>query len=152
MSTSVDVQYGGRPCGALCFLRACVIAQLALSAGYGGAALAQERAGRLRPPPTLHCERNQLTSYTGVLKAYHREAGVLRLSIHTDEDTDEAVDVPHPGADPANAFLANGGPFNDPDWARLESSPGVAREGLRLTAWVCLDGRTPPVIDWHFPE
>jgi len=152
VSTPICSLHEGRPRGALRFLWACVIAQLALSAGYGGAAQAQEPAGRLRPPPTLHCERNQLTSHTGVLKAYDRDAGVLRLSIHTDEDTDETVELPQSGTDASRAFLLNGGPFNNPDWARLESSPGVAREGLRLTAWVCLDGRTPPVIDWHFPE
>jgi len=152
VSNPVGSLQGGRPRGALRFLWSWVIAQLALSAGYGGAARAQEPAARLRPPPTLHCERNQLTSHTGVLKAYHREAGVLRLSIHTDEDTDETVELSQEGSGSVGAFLLNGGPFNNPDWARLESSPGVAREGLRLTAWVCLDGRTPPVIDWHFPE
>ena len=107
---------------------------------------------RLRPPSSLACDRNQLTSHTGVLRSYVRGETVTEIGIHTDEDTDESVSVPSKGAFPAPAFLANGKPFVAADLARLESAPGVAREGLRLTAWVCLDGRTPPVIDWQLGD
>ena len=45
------------------------------------------RSGRLRPPTTLACDRNHLTSYTGAVSGYRREADQTWLEISTDEDT-----------------------------------------------------------------
>jgi hypothetical protein len=107
---------------------------------------------RLRPPAVLQCARNDLTSYTGELQAYRRGPDTTRIGIRTDEGTSEVVALQHPHADPSAMFLLNGAGFSETDWRRIESSTGVARPGLRLTAWICLDGRTPPVIDWQPPD
>ena len=64
----------------------------------------------------------------------------------------EATTLSHPGAEDASAhYLFNGQPFTAADWSAIESAPGVLREGMRATAWVCDDGVTPPVIDWQPP-
>ena len=142
-----------RPSGAYRLCARVISGSLLLLHGeLSPAARAEEPRSRLRPPAVLHCDRNQLTSYTGALSAYTRSRDATRIGIHTDEGTDEAVLLAHPGADPVAAFLADGRAFEKDDVSKLESAPGVSRPGLRLTAWVCLDGRTPPVIDWQFPD
>jgi hypothetical protein len=144
---------GGRLCGALRVFVGAVCAVLFCSAIAGPAAAAERMAAaRLRPPAVLQCARNDLTSHTGALQAYHRSADATRIRIGTDEGTSEVVELQHPHADPSAMFLLNGADFSEADWRRIESSPGVARPGLRLTAWVCLDGRTPAVIDWQLPD
>jgi hypothetical protein len=102
------------------------------------------------PPPTVSCDRNQLTSYSGVVTAYQRQPGATRLSIHTDWDTDESVVLYHAGSDdPSPLFLLSGRPFTASDWRRIESTPGILVSGMRATAWVCGDGKTPSLVDWR---
>lgn len=142
-----------RPQGAFLFCARVICGSLFLLHGeLSPAARAEEPRSRLRPPAVLHCDRNQLTSYTGALSTYARSRDATRIGIHTDEGTEETVLLAHPGADPVAAFLANGRAFEKDALSKLESAPGVPRPGLRLTAWVCLDGRTPPVIDWQLPD
>lgn len=105
---------------------------------------------RVMPPDTLECGRDQLTSYTGIAVEYAREPGRTRLVIHTDWQTVETVILEHAGSeDPSAAFLWSGRPFTAEDWARVEIRPGVLRRDVRVTAWICEDGVTPPVIDWQ---
>lgn len=107
-------------------------------------------AGRMMPPAAVSCDRNQLTSYSGVVTAYQRQQGVTRLSIHTDWDTDESIELHHPGTDdPSHRFLLSGRPFNASDWQHIESAPGILTVGMRATAWVCRDGENPTLIDWQ---
>ena len=64
----------------------------------------------------------------------------------------ESTTLAHPQADDARAYYRlNGQDFGAGDFAAIESAPGTLREGVRATAWVCLDGVTPPVIDWQPP-
>ncbi len=105
------------------------------------------RGGRLMPPATLACERNDLTSYTGIVTEYRRTESMTRVVIRTDADTTETVEVQHDAA--ASAYLINGKPFTTDDWRRIESAAGVLKPGTRITAWVCLDGVTEAVLDWR---
>lgn len=107
-------------------------------------------AGRLRPSPQLACDRNNLTSYSGVVSGYRRDKDSTWLEISTDDDTVEAVTVPHDGQASATAhYWLWGASFTAADTASIEKSPGVLIDGMRAVAWVCDDGKTPPVIDWQ---
>jgi hypothetical protein len=108
------------------------------------------RAGRIMPPATLVCDRNQLTSWTGEVTGYRRESDQTWIEIHTDEETVESTTIEHQGkADPVAHFLVWSQAFTERDWTRIEQSPGVLRPGMRAAAWICSDGKTPPVINWQ---
>ncbi|OGT56863.1 MAG: hypothetical protein A3E01_18290 [Gammaproteobacteria bacterium RIFCSPHIGHO2_12_FULL_63_22] len=107
-------------------------------------------SGRLRPSPQLACDRNNLTSYSGVVSGYRVDPDNTHFEISTDEDTVEALAVDHDGqADGRAHYLLWGAPFTAADFAQIEKSPGVLIDGMRAVAWVCDDGKTPPVIDWQ---
>jgi hypothetical protein len=110
-------------------------------------AAASEELPRLAPPPAVTCPRDHMTSYTGRIVSYRRTAEALVLTIRTDWDTTERVQLAPLRPD---HLLVHGAPFAATDWVRIESSPDHARPDLRATAWVCGDGR-PPVIDWQPP-
>jgi hypothetical protein len=114
---------------------------------------AQRSAGRFMPPATIACDRNQLTSWTGLVSGYGRGAAKSWIEINTDDDTIESTEIDHHDQTDASAsFLLWSKTFTAADWARIEKSPGVLIEGMRATAWICLDGQTPPVIDWQPPQ
>jgi hypothetical protein len=119
------------------------------NAGAGPEAAPSER-GRIMPPAQVRCDRNQLTSYFGDVTAYKRGKVRVWLRIATDYGTLEEVTAIDPAEkDPANLFLYQGQAFTSADWQRIERKPGVLRKGTRATAWVCRDGKTPPLIDWN---
>ena len=108
--------------------------------------------GRLRPPQGIACERDQLTSYSGRVTGYKPGAASTWIEIHTDEDTVEAITLEHAGRPDASArYLLRGEAFTAKDRAKIESAPGTLRRGMRAVAWVCLDGKTPPLLDWQPP-
>ena len=106
-------------------------------------AYARPAAGRVMPPSQLTCPPNQLTSYFGKVTGYKRGKTSTWLRIATDYDTVEEVTAPHA------RYLYQRAPFGKKDWSRIESKTGVLRPGTRATAWVCSDGKTPPVVDWN---
>ena len=111
---------------------------------------ASRSAGRLAPPPELACDRNNLTSYYGVISKYCQQSGRLELVIDTDYGTRESVVIEFSDdKSPRDFYLLNGRPFQDADMTRIEAEPGVLRDGIRVIAWICEDGATPPVIDWR---
>jgi hypothetical protein len=121
------------------------------------AAVAQDsgarRMSRLAPPPTITCNRNQLTSWTGVITGYRRESDRTWLEISTDEKTVERTTLGHEGqANASSRYLLWNKPFLTKDWAVIEQSPGVLKNGMRATVWVCEDGKTPPIVDWQPPR
>ncbi|NIP17104.1 MAG: hypothetical protein GWM87_02290 [Xanthomonadales bacterium] len=126
-------------------------ALLAATCACAGQAPELARApGRVAAPPTLSCDRNKLTSYNGRVTAYQRDAGATSLQVSTDWGTDEKIELHHvDGGNPAAHFRLAGQAFSANDWSRIESEPGVLRDGMRVIAWVCRDGVTPPVIDWR---
>ena len=126
-------------------------AMLAVSA-TGGALFAQPQPrGRLRPPPNLKCDRNDLTSYDGRVIAYRRRRGSTFLRIRTNSDTTEEVTVRHPATDdPSEFYLIEGNTFTKSDWRRIERSRKVLRPGMRANVWVCRgDATVQPVVDWQ---
>ena len=101
-------------------------------------------------PSRVSCDPNQLTSYFGKVTGYKRGKVRVWLRIATDYDTVEEVTAIDPAEkDPANLFLYQGRKFTSADWQRIERKPGVLRPGVRATAWVCSDGKTPALIDWN---
>ena len=92
---------------------ACVAAFVILSTE-----LLAER-GRLMPPEQVRCNRDQLTSFTGVISNIEPTESGLRVTIKTDWATVEQVEV-----------------------SGIES----LQVGMRVTAWVCDDGESPPYI------
>jgi len=105
--------------------------------------------GRLRPPPFVTCDRNQLTSFTGRVVSLSRDAGATRLVMDTDEATRERLTIRHPKGDAAAWFYRAGQPFAEQDWAVLLPG-GRLRSDARATAWVCAT-ETNPKIDWALP-
>lgn len=106
-------------------------------------------AARVAPPSSLDCPRDSLTSYNGQVAQYRRTDTAVAVAIETDWGTVEPVGVRLETPDDVTPFLLEGAAFGIDDWAQVESSPGIARDGLRAIAWVCEDGETPPVIDWR---
>ncbi|QSX30743.1 hypothetical protein [Shewanella cyperi] len=106
------------------------------------------QTGRLRVPEFVTCDPNLLTSWTGTVTRYQHRGQSLSLTLATDADTTESVNLQ---GDAHHDLLAQlfleGRPFNTDDWPKIESAPGVLREGMRLTAWVCADA--PIILDWH---
>lgn len=107
--------------------------------------------GRIRPPAAITCNRNNLTAYTGKVSSYSRRTGSTTLSIQTDWDTTETVTLRHPRtSNPARWFLLRGRAFKPGDWSAIESSKSRLQPNMRVTAWVCNDGRNA-IIDWQPP-
>jgi len=114
---------------------------------------AERHIGRISPPAIISCDRNQLTSWTGEVTAYRRETHTTLLEISTDEDTIEQVRIEHAGSVDASAhYLLWGEPFTHTNWAAIEKAPGKLINNMRVTAWICLDGQTSPVVDWKPDE
>ncbi len=117
----------------------------------GAARTSGQDAGRVRPPETVTCDRNNLTVYSGKALSYTRSAGRVTLRIRTDWDTTETVSLRHSRkSSPARWFLLRGAAFTNSDWNKIESSKGRLLQGMRASAWVCSDGRAP-IIDWQPP-
>ena len=105
---------------------------------------APAQRGRLMPPPTVECARDNLTSYTGKVTKYSRKGGEIRLTISTDENTVESVALK-----PGDKLLLNAEPMREKDWEKVEKGAGKLKTGMRATAWICEGGR--PVLDWQPP-
>lgn len=106
--------------------------------------------GRLAPPPAITCDRNQLTSWTGEVTGYRRMEDKTWLEISTDEDTVEQTTIDHAGQPDASArYLLWGETFLESNWFDIEQSPGKLIDGIRATAWICLDGATAAIVDWQ---
>ena len=107
--------------------------------------------GRLRPPPNVGCDRNDLTSYQGKVREYARDRTQVSLVIDTDEGTVERVVLKlEAGRTPESRFLWDGEPFQPGNWKDLESSEGKLNPGVTVIAWVCTKGG-PPLLDWRPP-
>ena len=130
---------------------AVVVASPARGAAREGlVAAASQRGGRIRPPEGLKCDPNRLTSFTGRVTSYRRNASSVSLRMRTDEATNERFTLrtgTREGA--AKHFLIEGEPFKAADWKRIERGPGRLRARMRATVWACEDNSTPPVVDWR---
>ena len=105
------------------------------------------RVGRLAPPASVSCNRNDLTVYAGVVRHYRREKDKTSITIETEEETTERVTLHHTGSDdPSRFFLIQGTPFTPSDWNRIERKKGELRPDMRARAWVCADGMI--IVDW----
>lgn len=109
----------------------------------------QAEQRRSAPPDQVGCDRGQLTSYTGIVSDYHRAASSLTISVSTDWGTEESLAIQRDDGEFTLYFLLFNGPFSEEDWHLIESEPGKLLPAVRVTAWVCLDGVTPPLIDWQ---
>lgn len=107
------------------------------------------RQGRLRPPPFVVCDRDQLTVFPGTVSSLARGDRETTLKMATDENTTERFTVRHPGADATASFFIGGKPFTRADWATLLPG-GTLRTGARATVWVRRDEPNPQV-DWAPP-
>lgn len=105
--------------------------------------------GRLRPPDSITCDANHLTSFTGKILSYRRSAGRVRLRMRTDEETTESFTLNFPRTEDAGRwFLLNSQPFKRSDWKLIERSRTRLRPNVRATVWVCDDNSTP-IVDWR---
>jgi hypothetical protein len=110
------------------------------------APLVQGDPGRLRPPESVTCPRNDLTVYAGRVTKMERLKSEISLTIVTDSKTTERVTIRHPDtADPDASFLFKGKPFARTDWDVI-APKGTLGEGIRANAWVCRDGRV--IVDF----
>lgn len=109
-----------------------------------------DRAGRLRPPASLKCDRNQLTSYSGVVTSFRQLRGRTTISLRTDWDSTETFTLRHARRNrtPYELMLLRAEPFTQQDRAEVFTSNGRIKPNMRVNVWVCEDG-TNPVIDWQ---
>ena len=101
------------------------------------------------PPSTVLCDRSQLTSYNGIVSDYSRTPEIVSITISTDWGTVESVVVNQADGEFERYFLMFSRTFSEEDWPLIESEPGELLPNVRATAWICLDGVTPPQIDWQ---
>jgi hypothetical protein len=107
--------------------------------------------GRLRPPESLKCDRNNLTSFTGRVTSYSRKPGQIVIRMSTDENTKEHFVLRYSeNESPVQLFLINAEPFGEGDWVKIESTESHLKPNMRATVWVC-QGSKNPVIDWNPP-
>ncbi len=107
---------------------------------------------RPRIPDRVTCPRNNLTSFTGRVLSFSRTNVRTVIRMRTDEDTTETFTLHHPESDSAMKwFLLRGEPFEQSDWALIESARNRLRPKMRATVWVCDDG-TNPIVDWRPPN
>ncbi|MBS1811487.1 MAG: hypothetical protein JST84_25215 [Acidobacteria bacterium] len=107
---------------------------------------------RLRPPSSLTCSRDHLTSYQGRILAYRRSKNIIFLRVRTDEATTETFTLKWKATEKAEKwFLLRGEEFKPEDWKLIESAPGKLIAGTRMIVWVCDDG-SKPVFDWRPKE
>lgn len=112
----------------------------------------EERTGRIGPPASLNCSRNDLTSFTGRVLAYSRAKDRLFIRVRTDEQTTENFTLRYRRKDElAKWFLLRAEPFKAEDWQLIETARGRLRVGMRATVWVCNDN-PQPVVDWQPQE
>jgi hypothetical protein len=110
------------------------------------APLVQGEPGRVRPPASVTCPRNDLTVYTGRVTGLDRQKGATLLTIATDWKTTERVTIRHPESpDPDASFLLKGKPFAKADWDVI-APKGTLGDAIRANAWVCRDGRV--IVDF----
>ncbi len=111
-------------------------------------AAAVQPPGRLRPPPTLPCSRDELTSYTGrVTSTPSRTARRRSSSTPMSRQPRRSRSCIAGSKDASASFLIGRAAFTPKDWERIEQAPGTLRKGQRATAWVCTNGKG--VVDWE---
>jgi hypothetical protein len=143
----------GRICSSFGFLSLLALTTFACT-HEGDASQQEERytavRTRLRPPESIQCPRDRLTSFTGRVLSYRRRVGQIGLKIHTDENTLEAFRLDYAESKgPTQWFLMRGRLFRQEDWKEIESAEYSLRPDMRATIWVCDDGANP-IVDW-FP-
>jgi hypothetical protein len=122
------------------FLSVCAMFLLASTAGA---------QGRIRPPDSIKCDHNHLTSFTGRILSYQRRPGRVSIRMRTDEATTESFTLRFRSTeDAAKWFLLMGEPFKQSDWRLIEQRRYRLRPNMRATVWVCDDGTTP-IVDWR---
>lgn len=142
---------GGLPPGQVKVFLACLLISGCSWAGPQNDV--HDEGRRLAPLPSVSCDRNQLTSWFGVVSGYRTDTGQTWLQITTDYDTVEAVTLKHPEqSDAAGFYRLWGEPFQKSDWSVIEQTSGTLVTGMRATAWICEDEQTPPLIDWQPPR
>jgi hypothetical protein len=113
----------------------------------------RQARGRLAPPSAVTCDRNQLTSYAGIVKVFRQEEGTTKIGIETDWGSVEEFTIYHDHEkDSGNAYLILGQTMDPDDWDRIESEPGTLKPGTRAIAWTCEDPAYPVIIDWRPDE
>jgi hypothetical protein len=123
-----------------------------VSCSFPGLTASEEPAAeglRMRPPQSLQCPRNNLTSFHGKVLLFRRNLDRTVIRLRTDENTTEEFTLHHlEGSDLTPWLLLRGAPFQPEDWVLIESAKNHLRPEMRAIVWVCDDG-TNPVIDWR---
>ncbi len=112
--------------------------------------------GRMMPPALIACDRNELTSFAGVVSSYRRARGKTTVVLRTDDGTVETFTLRGSKQSQLEPlFLIGTAKFSAADWSRIELRAGVLRLGVRAVVWVCRAGTKPSSrriwIDWQPP-
>jgi len=110
-------------------------------AGQGRPAAAPARQeGRLAPPGSLGCTRDETTAFHGRALVYKRGNGRVFVRLRTESETTEQFTLSYGRGGPERLFLLRGEPFTRADWPRVETRAGRLRPGVRVTVWACYRG------------
>ena len=106
-------------------------------------------SGRVRPPDALPCSRDELTSFIGEVVDYSRTPNSVKLTIDTDWNTQESVELRlNTGERLVDRFQLWGNRFSEEDFAKIEAESGTLKPGMRAIVWVC-EAEGPALIDWR---
>jgi len=108
--------------------------------------------GRLLVPQYVSCERNELTSWAGSVTQLQRGEKLTSLIINTDDGTTESLALNHrDNNELMTHFYLNGLIMTTREWRNIADDKGTLRRATRATIWLCLDGKTPPIVNWQPP-
>ncbi|AWF82445.1 hypothetical protein BTJ40_17360 [Microbulbifer sp. A4B17] len=109
-------------------------------------------AQRLSVPEYVTCDRNQLTSWQGVITKLERERNGVKVWISTDHGTNEYMHLTMPNwQEVLGQFRLRSKPFQNVDWEGLFDAKGRVEHGVRAVIWLCNLEAVSPVINWLPP-
>jgi hypothetical protein len=109
---------------------------------------------RLAAPSGLDCDRDHITSFTGRVLAYSRQAGQISIRVRTDEGTTENFTISYAQAQELlKRVKLNGQKLRQEELEKIEARWRREKRSVRVTVWACYDKdwRKPAavLIDWQ---
>lgn len=111
---------------------------------------AAARGQRVAMPEIEGCPRDNITFFRGEVRSFKRTSEAVKISIHTDWDSDEEL-MQTINKDQAVVYRLGGERMEERDWKAIISEEGAVKPNVRVTAWVCESGgeQTIKIIDWQ---
>lgn len=108
------------------------------------------RGQRIAVPEIEGCPRDNITFFRGEVRSFKRTTDAIKITIHTDWDSDEELTQPT-SKDHVVVYQLGGKQMGEDDWGLIVSEGGAIKPNVRATVWVCeRDGeKIIKIINWH---